>query len=217
MNILVTGGGSGLGEAIVRRCSSNQNDKIYFTFNHSKENAQSMGNDLGVYPLHCDFSQQPDIDLITKKIVELDIDVLVNNAIAFHYKNHFHKIDTHIFLESFNQNILPVIQINQSMIRHSRKKKSGHIITVLTSALQEAPPVGSSEYLSHKAYLHSLSQSWYAENKKFNLKVDCLFPVFMDTAFHKDLDSRIIDQIMASQHITTPEQEANKVFNMIHV
>ena len=39
------------------------------------------------------------------------------------------------FLVDFKENILPVVEITQSVITNFRKKKQGKIITVLTSAL----------------------------------------------------------------------------------
>ena len=44
MNILVTGGASGLGESITKKLLNNKNHTVYFTFCGSKENADKISS-----------------------------------------------------------------------------------------------------------------------------------------------------------------------------
>ena len=65
------------------------------------------------------------------------------------------------------------------------------------------PPLGYSLYTANKAYLESMSRSWALENSKFGITSNSISPSLMETGFHKDYDSRILD--MARQDNPTGE------------
>jgi 3-oxoacyl-[acyl-carrier protein] reductase len=221
MNILVTGGSSGLGEAIVRKLASEKNNQIYFTYAHSLDKAYIISKDLdNVSPIKCDFTQTEDINLLCTKIDELSIDVLINNA--YHgeaIKTYFHKIPTNDFKTDFEQNVLPVIEITKSAILHFRKKKSGKIITILTSFLINTPPLGTASYTSNKAYLSQMSKVWATENIKFNISSNCVSPSFMKTGFTSNTDERIIEQMIAEhplKNLLTVEEVADTLLYLVN-
>ena len=110
-------------------------------------------------------------------IKKINLDVLINNYYSWpenpllpgtFLNQHFHKIDEKIFIEEFQKNIIPTVKITQEVIKLFRIKKSGKILTTLTSFL-ESPTIGSSVYLSNKNYLKSLCDIWAIENKKYNI------------------------------------------------
>ena len=47
MNILVTGGAKGLGEAITVKLASEESNKVYFTYNSSCDRAQEIVEEYG--------------------------------------------------------------------------------------------------------------------------------------------------------------------------
>ena len=161
MNVLVTGGGSGLGGVITRKLASIPGNKVFFTFHQSADKAAAMEKELGqVKGIHCDFSKPEDVEKLCSMISDCDLDVLINNAIAGMTKTHFHKTTADTFLNSFTVNVFPTLQITQKAIFSFRKKKFGKIITILSSYLANLPPTGLSEYVANKAYLQSMSKSW---------------------------------------------------------
>src|SRR6185312_1403721 len=141
MNILVTGGASGLGKAIVEKLASSADNFVYFTYCHSKSAADElMAKFSNTKALFCDFGNEESINELTKVISELKIEVLINNAHSLPInKQHFHKTDVSVFEAGFKNNILPLIKITQSAISVFRKQKTGKIITILTSALVNKP------------------------------------------------------------------------------
>jgi NAD(P)-dependent dehydrogenase (short-subunit alcohol dehydrogenase family) len=201
MNVLITGGTSGLGEAIVRRLATDNTNTIYFTYANSITKAALIANELSnTKAIKCDFTDADDIQLLCKNISELGIDVLINNA--YHgeaVKTYFHKIGINEFKIDFENNVLPVIAISQAAIGVFRKRKSGKIITILTSFLVNTPPLGTATYLANKAYLSQLSKVWATENIKFNISSNTISPSFMLTSFTNDTDERVIEQ-MISEH-----------------
>lgn len=196
MNILLTGGATGLGAAITKRLSTG--NVIYFTYSQSKQEAEELVKLLpDVKSIHCDFRVEEDISTLKAQIKELDIDVLINNAYAGSFlASHFHKTAKEDFASAFMQNILPTIEITQTCIEKFRKKKAGKIITVLTAALTNVPPVGSSVYVANKAYLQQLSKIWATENVRYNITSNTISPAFMQTKFTSGMDERLVAQMI---------------------
>lgn len=197
MNILITGGASGLGEAITRRLAQHQNNRIYFTYNKSQRKALEITNEFSnTVSFQCDFSDILEVNALRDKIKQIDLDVLINNAYSGEFlKTHFHKIESIEFKKDFNNNLIPVIEITQEAIDGFRKKKRGKIITVLTSALVNVPPVGSSVYIANKAYLEILTKVWATENVKFNITSNSVSPSFMLTGLTLKMDERLREQL----------------------
>ena len=215
MNVLVTGGASGIGEAITRLFSKQQNMQVYFTFNSSSQKAKELTTTFSnVHAIKCNFSSTEDVQSLIDQIHGWNIDLLINNAYAGEFlKTHFHKIDSAEFSKDFNNTVIPTIRITQAAIDAFRKKKSGKIITILTTALND-PPVGSSVYVATKAYLEKLTKIWALENVKYNITSNSVSPSFLQTNFTKNIDERIVEQIKENsplKKLLTVEEVAEKV------
>lgn len=197
MNILITGGASGLGEAITKNLAKDRSNSVYITYANSKEKAEKIqANFDNVSIIKCDFKKSEDIESLMNEIAEMDLDVLVNNAYTgTAIKTHFHKIAENEFHQDFMNNVIPTVRITQAAIKAFRKKKSGKIITVLTSYLVNTPPIGASCYIANKAYLHAMVKSWSSENVKFNISSNSVSPSFMRTQLSTDVDERVIEQM----------------------
>lgn len=197
MKILITGGASGLGEAITRLLAQDSGNMVYFSYRNSAENAKKIESEhKNAFSLPCDFGDAASLQAFIEQIANLDLDVLINNAYSGAFlKTYFHKIPSADYLNDFKENIIPTIEITQSVINGFRKKKSGNIITILTSALANIPPIGSAVYVANKAYLEKLTKVWANENAKFNITSNSVSPSFMLTALTVDTDVRLIEQM----------------------
>jgi len=220
MNILITGGASGLGEAITNKVASENMNIVYFTYNTSSEEARQLEDSLAnTRGIKCNFINVKEVDNLIDQISTMDLDVLVNNAISSITNDHFHKIAIDAFAESFQHNIVPIIRITQHAIRIFRKKKCGKIINILSSYLSSKPPIGLSEYVANKAYLLSLSNSWAIENRSFNITSNCISPSFMQTNLTKDIDQRIIETMIKKnpqKRLLTTDEVADAVFFLLN-
>jgi NAD(P)-dependent dehydrogenase (short-subunit alcohol dehydrogenase family) len=221
MNVLITGGASGLGQAITRKLAVEpQIKRIYFTYNHSADNARRLevefNNTTGI---KCDFVNPGHVEKLVSQIPEMDLDVLINNAVVGITNKHFQKTDYTTFERGFQNNIVPAIRITQEAIKSFRKKKFGKIINILTSSLINKPPVGWSEYVAKKAYLLSLSKSWAVENADFNISSNCVSPSFMQTRLTSSMDERIVEQLAKAhplKRLLRPEEAAEGVLFFIN-
>ena len=216
MNILITGGASGLGEAITKKLASTPSNNVYFTFSNSKDKAKALESELNnTTAIKCNFEEANDISTLLETMTTMDLDVLINNAYTGDITpTHYHKIDSDKFLNDFRNNVMPTMSITQEAVKIFRKKKKGNIITILTSYLSGKPPMGLSTYIANKAYLKKLTEIWAVENVKFNIISNALSPAFMQTGLTDDVDERIIEQMIANnpkKRLLTVEEVAEAV------
>jgi NAD(P)-dependent dehydrogenase (short-subunit alcohol dehydrogenase family) len=220
MNILVTGGASGLGESMTRKLAENKGNKVYFSYNKSTEKARIIESECSnTVGLKCDFTNHGDVEQLISHINQLDLDVLINNAYIDTPFAHFHKITSDDFLLSFKENIIPVIEITQAAIINFRKKKQGRIISVLTSYLLDVPPTGSSIYVANKSYLAKLTKVWASENAKYNITSNSVSPSFMQTPLTAGVDERLIEQNISNhplKRLLTVDEVADTVAFLVN-
>jgi len=220
MNILITGGASGLGFEITKVTASQGGNTVYFTYCRSEKEANVIVKSLPhAKAIKCDFRKAADIDRLLEDMPGMDLDVLINNAALEIVEAHFHKMDPNVFLDHFTNLMVPTVQITQKAIQIFRKKKFGKIINILSTAIVNKPPVGMSEYAALKSYLFSLSKSWAAENANFNITSNCVSPDFMQTKLTEYKDPRLVE-LYAQSHplkkILTPQEVADSVFFLVN-
>lgn len=215
MNILVTGGASGVGATITAHLAAIASNKVYFTYFKSEEKARAIEkkfpNALGIA---CDFSSSDSLGGLLQKMESLDLDILVNSAITFLEEKHFHKLSGDTLSRGFQTNVLPHLLIVQKALPLFRKKRFGKIITLLSSYVANKPPTGLSQYVAEKAYLHSMAKSWVTENSSYNITSNCVAPSIMRSVLTSHVDDRIWEGIEAShpqKKILLPEEVADAV------
>lgn len=221
MNILITGGSSGLGRAIVEQIAMEASHSVYFTYKQNEEaTAELLERFPNVKAQQCDYSDQKSVNELLECMKEWNLDVLVNNAYMGNPQGmHFHKHSKDDFLNSFQINVLSTIQVTQKALEMFRKKKSGKIITILTSALLNVPPAGYAIYAANKAYLQQLAKSWSKEYVKYHITSNCISPDFMETALTYETDERIVEQMRAEhplKRLLTPQEVAQSACFLIN-
>ena len=215
MNIVITGGASGLGKAITEKLVQTASNNILISYSNSASLAEALASKYSNLSIaQCNFKDKNSIAEFCQKVKDFNIDVLINNAFCGITTKHFHKMAEGVFSRSFQESIVPTLEITQAMLALCRKKRNGKIITILTSYLKDLPPIGLSEYVANKAYLYSMHKSWVRENTKFNIKSYCLSPSFMQTPLNADVDERILDGMKSANplgKILTVEEVAESV------
>lgn len=221
MNILITGGASGLGASISQTLLNDKNNFVYFTYHHSVNSASLLELENGnIKGIKCNFNDPEELNLLLRDLSGLEIDVLINNAFSTKISmKHFHKMSVEDFEMGFSSNIIPTIKIVQTLLPKFRKKKFGKIITILSSAIINKPPLGYAEYVAAKAYLHSLAKSWASENANYGITSNCISPSFMKTNLTSDTDDRVIEEIIANhplKRLLTPLEVADSVMFLVN-
>ncbi len=219
MNILVTGGTSGLGKAIVERFAADKDNHVIFTYCSNRVSAEAMLSKYdNVSAYQMDFSDSQNVATFVEQLPTLTIDVLINNAYSGKaLGTHFHKTDVADYEKAFHDNIVPVIRITQACVEGMRKRKFGKIVNILTSYLVDVPPVGFSVYASTKAYLRQLSKSVSREYGRFNITSNCVLPDYMQTPFGTVEDFQLEQMIAAHplKSILQPMEVADVVYGIV--
>ena len=217
MNVLITGGTSGLGKATVELLAKDGHH-IWFSY-LSTEEFTKVANEMmaqyeNVKAIPLNFCEQDSINDFCEQMKDWDVDVLVNcTYVGKPQTTYFHKIAPEEFVTAFQHNIIPTVMITQTAIGVMRKKKFGKIINIITEAVMGLPPMGYTLYAANKAYLMELSNVWNKEYTRYNITSNCILPAYMQTKF-AEVDGRILEQ-MVKEHplkkLLTPEEVAQAV------
>jgi NAD(P)-dependent dehydrogenase (short-subunit alcohol dehydrogenase family) len=221
MNILITGGSSGLGRCLVQKLTEEGVHHVYFTYCHHQDEAERLVASCPerVHALPLDFTDLGAVEgFATEVLPTLQLDVLVNNAyVGSPNGTYFHKTLLDDFRQAFECNLLPTIRITQACLTAFRKKKDGRVLNVLTSYLMDLPPMGFSVYSANKAYLAQLTKCWCKENQKFGITVNSVMPGYMQTQFAQ-VDERVVEQ-MEQEHplkkLLQPDEVAGVIVDLI--
>lgn len=219
MKILVTGGSSGLGKAVVTEMAKDKENIILFTYYQHEDISYRLSKDYSnVKGIQVDFTNSSSVDAFVEFLATEQIDVLVNNAyIGNPIGTYFHKTDSKDYLAAFQNNVLPLIKVIQTCIIGMRKRKFGKIVNIITSYLIDVPPTGFSVYTATKAYIRQLSRSISREYGRFNITSNCVLPDFMNTGFGHVEDFQL--EQMKSTHplkeLLDPSEVAEVVYHLI--
>jgi NAD(P)-dependent dehydrogenase (short-subunit alcohol dehydrogenase family) len=196
MNVIITGGGSGLGRAIVEQFSLDAQGKVLFTYHKtSADTLDALSPAANVTALQCDFSSSTDMARIMPQFLAFEADLLVNNAWLNLTRKHFHRFERGEIVASFDRNVAPMVELSRQLLRQFKKRRAGKIINILSSALVNRPPIGMSIYAAEKAYIMQLSKAWVAEFGSFGVAINNILPGFMATNMNADLDDRAVEDI----------------------
>ncbi len=198
MNILLTGGTSGLGRATVELLARDSTHHVFFTYLDNEVYRPAALELTSAYSnttaISLDFTDESALAGFCNELHTFDLDVLVNSAyVGVPQSTHFHKIPADDFLRSFQSNVIPTIRITQAALNTFRKKKFGKIINIISSSVMNLPPIGYAIYVGNKAYIEKMSDVINKEYARFNITSNCILPEFMNTGFSK-LDERLIEQ-----------------------
>ena len=218
MNIIITGGSSGLGRALVEVFGASEGYQVTFTYCHHEDEAQALaGRYANVRAVQVDFCDEESVTHFTDMLADEHTDILINNAYAGSPQGiHFHKTAPDDFANAFRHNVIPVIKITQACVVGMRKRKFGKIINIITSYVMDVPPTGFSVYTSTKAYIRPLSKSWSKELGRFNITSNCILPDYMQTDFGKIEDFQL-EQMKAAhpiKELLKPEEVAQVVYHL---
>jgi Short-chain dehydrogenases of various substrate specificities len=185
MKALITGASSGIGEAMARYLSSLGYDLILIARN--KEKLQSLKNELKteVKIIAADLSQESKIKEIYVLCKNDNVDVLINNA-GFGLCGKFDELDLNAEMDMINVNIKAVHILTKLFLKDMKKRNSGYILNVSSSAGFQPGPLMAT-YYSTKSYVIKLTTSIYEELRrdKSKIVVSCLCPGPVNTNFDK--------------------------------
>jgi len=219
-HFLVTGGGRGIGKAIVKNLLSSS-ASISFTYHQGKETAEKFLHDLleefpGKVALYqSDIQNEEQSKSLIKMIEKSSLGPLyglINNA-GITADSPFFSMSHEMWKEVINTNLNGTYFISKAVIKSLIRKKNSKIINISSvSGIRGA--IGQANYGASKAATISLTKTLALEFARFNLQVNAVAPGFIDTemvAKMDDHEKKKIDQMIPMKRMGTSDEVADLV------
>ncbi|WP_026065273.1 SDR family oxidoreductase [Amphibacillus jilinensis] len=182
--VIITGGASGIGSAIVDGFQS-VGAKVVVADLKGEEGEREDG----VYFIACDVSKKTHVDRVVKKTIDKfgTIDILVNNAgvnlpqllVDDRGEKPQYELDEDTFDLMVNVNQKGPFLFAQACAKVMLANQSGVIVNVASEAGQEGS-AGQSCYSATKGAVISFTRAWAKELGKFNIRVVGIAPGILE-------------------------------------
>ncbi|UKN02619.1 SDR family oxidoreductase [Paracrocinitomix mangrovi] len=183
---IVTGGSSGLGKAFAHELVMNLSNVVITgrDLEKLKDVASSLGSNCLWF--HADMTSDEDID----KLIDFTlnkfgkIDGIINNA-GIGVRTPIEELSREKMREVYEVNVFGAAMLASKVTPLFKKQKYGDIVNIASTAAMKGYATGSI-YSSSKFALRSMSQSWAAELRPFNVRVISINPSEVPTAFGQE-------------------------------
>lgn len=210
---LITGGTSGIGEAITKEFIS-EGAFVYF-IGRDKEKGERVLSDIDKMNclgqaefIQCDITEENSIEFITNA-VKGELHILINNAGIFDTP-FFEEIDKKRLQKSMDVNFSAPLFITQAFI-NNLKRNNGNIVNISSTSGLQSHIAGSRTYLyaASKSALVQFSQLC-ALNFAPEVRVNCICPGITDTPIYTNRDFSRFSNIPLKR-VAGAEEIANAV------
>jgi 3-oxoacyl-[acyl-carrier protein] reductase len=188
-NVLVTGGGRGIGRHLVERLVSQARRVAVF-----ERDEATIGNLMAAQPnvgcYSCDVTEPGAVAnaIVAMESDGFELDVLVNNAGLIHSApliNFLEKNNRVHSAEDWQRilaaNLSSVFYVTGQVVDHMlRRRRKGVVISI--SSISAHGNAGQSAYSSAKAGVNALTRTWAKELGSFGIRFVAIAPGFIDTA-----------------------------------
>ncbi len=178
---LITGGSSGIGKAAAKMIIE-KGGKAAIT-GRGRERLEKAADEIGAFPINTDVSKPDDIAATYEKFFgKFDrLDCLINNA-GIAGGGEVDKLTYEDFEKVYAVNVFGAAMMAQKAAEIFKKQKYGNIINIGSTAGVKGY-AGGSVYASSKFALRGMTLCWQAELRKYNVRVMCINPSEVRTAF----------------------------------
>ena len=172
MNIIVTGAGRGIGFELVKKLSSNFDNKIY-AISRNLDQIEALGA-TNIIQFSMDFTSETFKEKVDMLVEEIDsVDIIINNA-GYLVNKPFSEIDLNDLQKSYQVNVFAPFQLIQTA--KSKMKAGSHVVNISSMGgfQGSAKFPGLSAYSSSKAAIANLTEILAEELKEEGIRVNCL-------------------------------------------
>jgi NAD(P)-dependent dehydrogenase (short-subunit alcohol dehydrogenase family) len=179
-NVVVTGGGTGIGRACALAFARLGATTVIITGRRKERLGEVAAEHPAIVPVAADVTTEAGAESVVSAVREHGgtLDVLVHNAGIFRFSP-LASVDTAVAREVLETNVLGPVLLTRHLLPLLRTP-GGHI-TLISSRGGHNPGPESSLYAASKAALHSFTRSWAAELAPQGIRVNALAPGFVRT------------------------------------
>ena len=184
MRALITGASSGIGRDMAIYLASQDIELILVGRNREKLEALQKELKVKSKIVIADLSDLTKVKELYVLTKNMDIDILINNA-GFGLFGKFYETDLNKELEMIRTTVEAVHLLTKLFLRDMKKRNSGYILNVASSAAFGPGPLMATYYAT-KAYVNNLTEAIHEELRRDNINVHVasLCPGPVDTNFN---------------------------------
>lgn len=197
---IVTGGGRGIGEAIVRRFVS-EGASVAFTYNSSPDRAADLVNALGedrVLAVRCNVTEGSQLEALAEKVLSRwgKIHILVNNA-GITRDGLAIRMSRQDFDDVIATNLTGVFLATKAVLRPMMSERWGRVINI-SSVVGLTGNAGQANYVASKAGLIGMTKALAREVASRNILINCIAPGYIQSDMTERLNEKQRDAIVGA-------------------
>lgn len=189
--VLVTGGGKGIGAAVVRGFAAS-GARVVIHCHRSREGADALAGEIEAgggeaAVVQADITADGEPGRLVREAVQRfgRLDVLVNNAGAMVDRRRLEDVDDAFIDEVMDLNVRPVVHACRAAVG-ALADTGGCIINVSSISARTGGSPGSSIYSAAKAFISTFTRSMAKELAEQGIRVNAVSPGTVHTDFHRD-------------------------------
>jgi NAD(P)-dependent dehydrogenase (short-subunit alcohol dehydrogenase family) len=183
---LITGASTGFG-ALAARALAKEGHIIYAGMYSYDGSTKQYEDDIAAFndraktdlrPVALDLLSQDSVDACVKHILDATngkLDVVIHNAGHMNY-GPAESFSPEQYLRLYDVNVVGPHRLNQAVLPHMRKQRSGHLIWISSSSVYGAKSPMLAGYFASKAAMDSLAQSYGRELAPWGIETTIVSP-----------------------------------------
>src|SRR5215203_98496 len=177
----ITGAGRGMGADFAKAALA-AGHSVVATGRDTDRVSKALGQSNDLLPVKLDVTSRADAEAAVRAAVDRfgRIDVLVNDAASF-YAGYFEELTPEQFDRQFAASLIGPMNVTRAVLPVMRKQRSGHIISISSSAGLAAGFEFVTAYAASKFGLEGWMQSLQAEVAPFGITTTIINPGFFRT------------------------------------
>jgi len=202
--ILITGGTSGIGYAVVKKLISNY--EVIFTYYSNKDKAIDIMSKYHIKGYYLDLSSKESIELLVSKID--NIDILINNA-SISIDNDLDCKSYEEFSKVINTNLVGTFYLTKML--KDKINDNGSIVFISSTNAYDTYYVEGIDYDASKSGIISLTHN-FSESLSPRLRVNAVAPGWVNTPMNKLLSKEFRkkeEEKILLKRFAEPEEIAN--------
>lgn len=212
---VVTGGGKGLGAAMVRRFLADGADGVAL-LDMDGELAQRTAAELDpagkkTLAVRCDVTDEESVSAAFAAVTERfgRVDILVNNA-GITRDAMFHKMTAEQFRQVIDVHVNGMFYCTKQVVAGMRERSWGRIIGL--SSTSAFGNIGQANYSAAKSAIIGFTKTLAMELARYGVTVNCIAPGFIKTDIVKTIPEKVVVEILRTvpmNRMGEPEEVAN--------